>query len=90
MRIEYLFAATVALADAAARKQGWRPTGRTAWLKVDGTIVCFICLAEQLAVVPDGATVHVVGKPPADLRRTCLLRDRTSGHTVRILRIGWV
>jgi hypothetical protein len=39
--------------------------------KPDGTMVYFICLAEQLAVVPDGATVHVVGKRPAGLRRTC-------------------
>jgi len=73
MRIEYLFAASVTIADKAARRQRWRPTGRTAWLKADGTIVCFICLAEQLAVVPDGATVHVVGKRPAGLRRSCMV-----------------
>jgi hypothetical protein len=70
-QVEYLFAVSLSVADQAARKQGWQPNGRTAWLKVDGTTVYFICLAEQLAVVPDGATVHVVGKRPAGLRRTC-------------------
>ena len=71
MRIEYLFAASISVADQAARKKGWRPNGRADWYKPDGTMVYFICLAEQLAVVPDGATVHVVGKRPAGLRRTC-------------------
>jgi hypothetical protein len=68
-QVEYLFAATVALADQVARKQGWRPRGRADWLKPDGTVVCFICLAEQLAIVPAGTTVHFVGKEPAELRR---------------------
>jgi hypothetical protein len=75
-RVEYLFASTVTIADQAARKQGWRPRGRADWLKPDGTIVYFICLTEQLAIVPPGATVHVVGKPPAELgrlKRICTL-----------------
>jgi hypothetical protein len=70
-QVEYLFAATVTLADQAARKQGWQPRGRADWLKPDGTEVRFICLAEQLVVVQAGQTVHVVGKRPAGLRRTC-------------------
>ena len=73
MRSEYLFASSVTIADQAARKQGWRPNGRTSWLKVGGTTVYFIAFAEQLAVVPDGATVHVVGKRPAGLRRSCIV-----------------
>jgi hypothetical protein len=67
--VEYLFAAAFSVADHAARKQGWRPCGRAAWLKPDGTSVLFICLAEQLAAVPAGATVHVVGKLSSELRR---------------------
>ena len=72
MRIEYLFAVSVTVADQAARKQGWRPNGRADWHKPDGTVVHFIYLPEQLAIVPNGATVHVVGKCPAGLRRTCM------------------
>jgi len=58
--VEYLFAATLALADQAARKKGWRPRGRTAWVKHDGTIVFFICFEKQRAAVPTGVKVHVV------------------------------
>jgi hypothetical protein len=67
--VEYLFAAHVALADQAARKQGWLPRGRVDWLKQDGTVVLFICIVAQLEGVPHGATVHVVGEAPAELRR---------------------
>jgi hypothetical protein len=59
--VEYLYGPDVALADAFARKKGWRPSGRAAWLKRDGTTVYFICLKEQLAAVPAGAKVHRVG-----------------------------
>jgi hypothetical protein len=31
--VEYLYGPDVALADAFARKKGWRPSGRAAWLK---------------------------------------------------------
>lgn len=34
--VEYLFAVSVTVADCAARKKGWRPNGRTTWLKPDG------------------------------------------------------
>ena len=30
--VEYLFASAIAVADNAARKQGWRPCGRAAWI----------------------------------------------------------
>jgi hypothetical protein len=58
--VEYLFAASFYAADQDARQRGWRPSGRAAWLKADGTTVCFICLDEQLAAVPAGVTVHRV------------------------------
>jgi hypothetical protein len=35
MSVEYLFAASVTIADRAAPKKGWRPTGRAAWLNAD-------------------------------------------------------
>jgi hypothetical protein len=47
----------MALADRAARKQGWHPHGRTGWLKPDGNEVYFICSEEQLAVVGKHVTV---------------------------------
>jgi hypothetical protein len=62
MRIEYLFAVSVTIADQAARKKGWRPASRAAWLKADGTTVCFICFEEQLAAVPVGVKVHRAGR----------------------------
>jgi hypothetical protein len=66
--VEYLFASHITVADQAARKQGWLPRGRADWLKRDGTVVLFICLVVQFEGVPHGATVHVVGKAPAELR----------------------
>jgi hypothetical protein len=59
-RVEYLFAASFYVADQAARERGWHPSGRTTWLKADGTVVCFICLDEQLAAVPAGTKIHRV------------------------------
>lgn len=59
---EFLFAASLSLADQIARKWGWRPCARAAWLKSDGTTVLFICLEEQLAAVPAGANVHGVSR----------------------------
>ena len=56
--VEYLFAASFYDADQAARKLGWRPSGRATWHKADGTLVCFICLEEQLTAVPPGVKVH--------------------------------
>jgi hypothetical protein len=59
MTVEYLFAVSITVADRAARKRA--PSGRAAWLKTDGTTVCFICFEEQLAAVPAGARVHRLG-----------------------------
>jgi hypothetical protein len=67
--IEYLFAPTMALADRAARKQGWHPHGRTGWLKPDGNEVYFICSEEQLAVVGKHVTVYFVGSQSPQVRR---------------------
>jgi hypothetical protein len=67
--VEYLFAATIALADRAARKQGWHPHGGTGWLKPDGNEVHFICFEEQLAVVGKHATVYFVGSLSPQIRR---------------------
>ena len=60
--VEYLFAASFYIADQAARERGWLPSGRSTWQKADGTMVCFICLDEQLEAVPAGVTVHRVGR----------------------------
>ena len=62
MSTEYLFAPSFYIADRVARERGWLPRGRAEWHKPDGTLVCFICLAEQLAMVPEGSTVHYVGE----------------------------
>jgi hypothetical protein len=67
--VEYLFAATIALADRAARKQGWHPHGPTGWLKPDGHEVHFICFEEQLAVVDKHITVYFVGWLSPQIRR---------------------
>ena len=58
---EYLFAASIDEADQAARKRGWRPSGRAAWVKDDGTMVCFVRFKEQLAALPAGTKVHGIG-----------------------------
>jgi hypothetical protein len=60
--VEYVFGASVTLADAFARQQGWRPCSRAAWLKRDGTTVRFLCLMEQLEIVAAGVMVHVIGR----------------------------
>ena len=59
--VEYLFAAAVAEADQAARKQGWLPRGRAGWQKPDGTAIHFISFVEQIAIVPKNATIYLVG-----------------------------
>jgi hypothetical protein len=40
--VEYVFGESVFVAEAFARKQGWRPCSRAAWLKRDGTTIHFI------------------------------------------------
>jgi hypothetical protein len=59
--VEYLFAASISLADQAPRNQGWQPHGRTGWLKADGNEVHFICFEEQLSVVGKDVTIYFVG-----------------------------
>src|SRR5262245_59921858 len=59
--VEYLFAASISLADQAARKQGWFPHGRTGWLKPDGNAVHFLCFEEQLAIVGKDVAIYFVG-----------------------------
>jgi hypothetical protein len=68
-RIEYLFAAAIGEADQAARKQGWLPRGRAGWKKPDGTVIHFISFIEQIAIVPQDATVHFVGDASPALKR---------------------
>ena len=67
--VEYLFAATIGLADRAARKQGWHPHGLTGWIKPDGNEVHFIGFEEQLAVVSKHVTVYFVGSLSPKMRR---------------------
>jgi hypothetical protein len=67
--VEYLFASTFALADRAARKQGWHPHGPSGWLKPDGIQLHFICFEEQLAVVGKYVTVYFVGWLSPQIRR---------------------
>ena len=46
--VEYVFASSVTDADQVARKRGWRPWGRAAWHKSDGTVVYYIFFAGNL------------------------------------------
>ena len=65
----YLYAPQLDIADAAARREGWRPRDGRQWLRPDGETVRFISLTEQLALIQAGETVYVVGPVPRDLRR---------------------
>jgi hypothetical protein len=67
MTVEYLFATSLSVADAAARRKDWRPCDRGVWLKADGTTILFISSEEQLAAVPAEVTVYEVAG--ASLRR---------------------
>jgi hypothetical protein len=55
-------------AEAFCKAQGWRPDGRAAWRKPDGTPVYFTCFVEQLAAVEPGMTVYVVEPSKEALR----------------------
>ena len=66
--VEYLFAPRIDLADAFAKRQGWRSYGRAQWIKRDGCVVYFLSLVVQLEIVSAGETVHVVGYAPEPLR----------------------
>jgi hypothetical protein len=67
--VEYLFAASIHLADQAARRQGWQPHGRTGWLKADGNEVHFICFEEQLSIIANDVRIYFVGELSPSVRR---------------------
>jgi hypothetical protein len=60
--VEYLFTSHIDVADAFARRQGWRPYGRVQWQKRDGAVVTFLSLLAQLEIVAAGETVHLIGQ----------------------------
>jgi hypothetical protein len=66
--VEYLFAGHIDIADAFARKQGWRSYGRAQWQKRDGTVVYFLSHLVQLEIVSANEIVHVIGHAPEPLR----------------------
>jgi hypothetical protein len=55
-------------AEAFCKAQGWKPDGRAAWRKPDGTVVYFTCFVEQLAAVEAGMTVHVIERSKEAMR----------------------
>jgi len=57
-------------ADRFARAKRWRPDGRAAWAKPNGTCVHFIRFSEQLSAVGEGERVYVLGKLSASDKRT--------------------
>jgi hypothetical protein len=65
--LEFIFG-KASEADVFCRSQGWRPYGRAAWRKPDGTVVYFTSMVEQLAAVESGMTVYVLGRPVKALR----------------------
>jgi hypothetical protein len=66
--MEFVFG-TASEAEAFCRRMRWKPFGRAAWRKPDGTVVYFICLVEQLAAVKPGTTVYVLGRLPSEASR---------------------
>lgn len=66
--VEYVFAAHIEHADAFARGQGWRPGGRTQWLKPDGTVIYFLSVPLQLRIVSAGEVVHVISRSREAMR----------------------
>ena len=66
--VEFLFGTTSGEAEAFCKRMQWKPYGRGAWRKPNGTVVCFTCFIEQLAAVEAGMTVHVLGQHAPALR----------------------
>jgi hypothetical protein len=66
--VEYVFAAHIEHANAFARAQGWRPGGRTQWLKPDGTVIYFLSLPLQLRIVSAGEVVHIISRSREAMR----------------------
>ena len=56
-----MYAASATDAGAFAKRQGWRPAGRSGWETRDGILVPFICFLEQLEAVTAGAIVYDAG-----------------------------
>ena len=56
-----MYAASAVDASAFAKRQGWRPAGRSGWETRDGALVLFICFLEQLEAVTAGAIVYDAG-----------------------------
>ena len=81
-----VFAADIRLADQAARRQGWRPHGRTGWMKPDGIVVQFVCFGEQLAVSASmsRSTVWASCRPGETLRTSERENPLSSSATVRM------
>ena len=57
----FVYAASAAEAGAFAKRQGWRPAGRSGWETRDGALVLFLCFIEQLEAVTAGAIVYDAG-----------------------------
>lgn len=61
MSMCFLYAPSVTDAGAFAKRQGWRPAGRSAWQTRDGVLILFLCFLEQLDAVAAGAIVYDAG-----------------------------
>ncbi len=61
MRNYFLYAASANDAGTFAKRQGWRPAGRSAWQTRDGVQILFLCFVEQLEVVTAGSIVYNAG-----------------------------
>ena len=57
----FVYAASAVDASAFAKRQGWRPAGRSGWETRDGVLVLFLCFMEQLEAVTAGAIVYDAG-----------------------------
>ena len=66
--MEFVFG-TASEAEAFCQRMRWKPLGRAAWRKPDGTVIYPICFVEQLAAVEPGRIVHVLGRPSEALRK---------------------
>ena len=56
-----MYASSALEAGAFAKRQGWRPAGRSGWETRDGILVFFICFLEQLEAATAGAIVYDAG-----------------------------
>ena len=56
-----MYAASAVDASAFAKRQGWRPAGRSGWETREGALVLLLCFMEQLEAVTAGAIVYDAG-----------------------------